>query len=130
MTNITGATVSDALGTGTIANDDVAPSTRPRLSATDLLNPAICGPSADPDGVGFNNLMRYASAGAVSAPTQVPGDATNHPSPAADGDLVYAYGQRSVTWPESRLHAEARNVHSRGPAGAKRYFLRLDIVTK
>ncbi len=149
VTNLAGATISDASGLGTITNDDVAPPTystwaAAAFSATDLLNPAISGANADPDGAGLTNLMRYAldlsPRGPVSSPASVTITATTPatvavPIRAVASDIRYEVQSSTdlVAWTTVATYTANGTKRTEiatvaVPTGAARYFLRLAIV--
>ncbi len=154
VTNITGATVSEIAGTGTIINDDIAPPTygtwaAAKFSATDLLNPAICGATADPDGAGITNLMRYAldlpARGPVSSVTTAQYNGAASPAILTfsftvrgdAADLLYEVQSSAdlATWatlaPSYTANGTKRTefVSVTVPTDSTRFFLRLQVVT-
>ncbi len=149
VTTVGGTSTATAADQFTYAIASYTDWSESNFSPADLANPAISGATADPEASGVTNLMRYAldlpARGPVSAPTQLAyyGDATNSTltlsfTLRADGtDLVYAVIASGdlVTWTQKAAYTpygpkETIYCAVDVPAGAKRYFLRLDIVTK
>ncbi|MBK8478758.1 MAG: hypothetical protein IPL39_21490 [Opitutaceae bacterium] len=119
------------------------------FTADELADPAISGPDADPDGSGVKNLMRYALELPARGPVTVPAIVTyaggSNPATltlsfvmrAHGNDLRYAVmaSEDLVAWTEKRSDSPygvrlAIDASVPVPAGAKRFFLRLEIVTK
>ena len=117
------------------------------FSPADLVNPAISGATADPDGTGITNLLRYACALPARGPVAAPGTATfntsanptivifSFPMCAAAADLSYVVQISTdfITWTTAGTYATtgtARTVASTvtAPAGATRFFVRLKVT--
>jgi sugar lactone lactonase YvrE len=118
------------------------------FTAAELANSAISGASADPDGSGISNLVRYACGLPARGPVAAPGTATfntgtnpatatfSFPMCAAAADLSYEVQTSPdlATWMTAASYTTtgtARTVASpvSAPTGAKRFFVRLRIST-
>jgi sugar lactone lactonase YvrE len=117
------------------------------FTAAELANSAISGVSADPDGTGITNLVRYACGLPARGPVTAPGTATvdtntnpatatfSFPTCAAAADLSYAVQTSTdlATWTTAGTYATngtARTVAApvTAPAGAPRFFIRLQVT--
>ena len=121
------------------------------FTTAELADPAISDDSADPDGSGITNLMRYAldlpARGPVSATTTAAFDGATMPATlslsftirASADDLLYEVlsSQDLVNWGPAL--ADSKSIYTANgtkrteltsvaaPAGAKRFFLRLRV---
>lgn len=120
----------------------------PYFSAPELANPAIGGPAADPDGVGLTNLVRYAfdlpARGPATVKTTTTFDGSTTPAtitlsftPRAQADdILYSIeaSEDLVNWSRQAAYQTfmgptALPITLDVPEGAKRYFLRVEILT-
>ncbi len=120
----------------------------PYFSAAELANPAIGGPAADPDGAGITNLMRYAfdlpARGPARVATTTTFDGSTTPAtitlsftPRAQADdILYSIeaSEDLVNWSRQAAYQTFMGptelpITLDVPAGAKRYFLRVEVLT-
>ena len=118
------------------------------FNSTELADPAISGESADPDGAGIANLMRYAfdlpARGPANVATTTTFDGSTTPAtitlsftPRAQADdILYSIeaSEDLVHWSRQAAYQTFMGptelpITLDVPAGAKRYFLRVEILT-
>lgn len=146
--NVVGTTVGDAQATGTIRNEDTTVYTYDdwtvmNFSIAEQADPAISGLTADPDGTGYPNLLRYAlglpARGHFASPvaTNVVGNTATMTFPvrafAVDLQSIVQSSTDLVTWSDVQSYlstAAPQNIVRAVPApgGAARFFVRLKVV--